>query len=159
MKTIEMEIALMHELNIRQNLIVPNVSWGMNGMHECDLLVLSPGGYATEVEIKVSKADLLSDFKKKHGHDHYLLSYLYFAVPEKLKETALNVIPSRAGLYIVRDSYMYSSRKYRAVYLVRKAQRVNGAKWDGELRLKLARLGALRILGLKSKVEMLSRKK
>ena len=47
----------MNFFNYRANLIVPNISWGL-GLHECDLLVLTSSGYATEIEIKVSKADL-----------------------------------------------------------------------------------------------------
>lgn len=63
MTTLEMEIALMRELNIRKNIIVPNVSFGMyfkgyGALHECDLLCLSKSGYATEIEIKIIKSDL-----------------------------------------------------------------------------------------------------
>jgi len=44
MKTIEMEIAFARYFGIRQNLIIPNVSWGMD-THECDLFVLTPARY------------------------------------------------------------------------------------------------------------------
>ena len=64
--TLEMEIAVMRWLGIRQNLVVPNVSWGLLN-YEADVVSLTPSGYATEVEIKVSKADLLADFKKGHS--------------------------------------------------------------------------------------------
>lgn len=74
MKTIELEIAIMEYFGIRQNLIVPNVSWGMNGLHECDVLILSKAGYATEVEIKISKPDLLKDRDKKHCKFIFLCS-------------------------------------------------------------------------------------
>ena len=154
MKTLEMEIALMRKLGIRINLIIPNVSWGMHGMHECDLLCLSKSGYATEVEIKVSKADLLKDVEKPHKHEHRLITYLYFAVPEKLKLIALEVIPKHAGLYVVteyRSGGIYVSQ-------VKEAQRKKGAvKWSTEDKYKLARLGAMRILGLKSKIAKLAR--
>jgi len=55
--TPEMEIALVRFFNYRTNLIVPNVHWGMN-MHECDLLMVSKAGYCTEIEIKVTRADI-----------------------------------------------------------------------------------------------------
>ena len=64
--TTEMEVALAHYLNMRVNLIVPNISWGMF-IHECDLLVITPAGYMWEVEIKVSKQDLSRDSKKRIG--------------------------------------------------------------------------------------------
>ena len=50
---IKMEIAIARSWNYRRHLIVPNVSWGF-GVHECDLLVISPSGYATEIEIKAA---------------------------------------------------------------------------------------------------------
>ena len=63
MKTIEVEVAIMQHFDVRRNVIVPNVSWGIfrpgiGQLHEIDLLVLSGSNYATEVEIKVTKADL-----------------------------------------------------------------------------------------------------
>ena len=147
--TLEMEIALMQELNVRQNLIVPNVQWGLVAdLHECDLLVLSKSGYATEIEIKVSKADLMKDKKKKHTHDHELIKSLYFAVPENLKAFALENIPKKAGLYIVKKD-MY-------VRCIRGAIVRRGAlKWDNEQVLKLAKLGAMRILTLKRNINKL----
>lgn len=53
MTTLEMEIALMEYFGVRQNLVVPNAWWGLQGLnHECDLVRLSKNGYATEIEIK-----------------------------------------------------------------------------------------------------------
>lgn len=50
----EMQYAIANALGFRQNIIVPNVSWGA-GLHECDLLVISKYNWATEIEIKISK--------------------------------------------------------------------------------------------------------
>lgn len=61
--TLDMEIVLMEYFGVNRNIIVPNVSWGLN-LHECDLLIFSKSGYATEVEIKISKQDLLKDKNK-----------------------------------------------------------------------------------------------
>lgn len=46
-------------LDYRRNTVVPNAYWGLGLTWEADLLVISKAGYLTEVEIKVSKADLL----------------------------------------------------------------------------------------------------
>ena len=46
---------------------MPNISWGL-GVHEIDLFVVRPSGYAIEVEIKVSLSDFKADFNKKHTH-------------------------------------------------------------------------------------------
>lgn len=149
MKTLQMEIALMKELNVRINIIVPNVSFGMclggKSLHECDLLSLSKSNYATEIEIKVSKSDLLKDKLKKHGHKHGHIKTLWFAVPEKLKEVALSEIPERAGLYIVKNNMK--------VYVV-KNPIINkkAKKWTEKERVQLLRLGAMRILTLKNNI-------
>jgi hypothetical protein len=164
MKTLEVECIVMKGLHPRQNLVVPNVSWGMGTLHECDILYLSKKGYATEVEIKVSKADLLNDAKKKHHHSHYLISRLFFAVPEELKDVALQNIPERAGLIVVGEreyscgynNTLKGSTKYMKE--VRGAKRnPNAVLWDESMRYQLARLGTLRILGLKEKILRLSK--
>ncbi len=164
--TADMEIALMRELGIRRNLIVPRVSWGMGLRHECDLLILSNSNYATEIEIKVSRQDLKKDAEKPHGHASDKIARLFFAVPESLLDFARENIPENAGLYIVKK-YPLTDRFDEAfvkkfargvrfgykVTLVRNAKRNKYAKiWtDGE-RGDLARLGALRILGLMEKL-------
>ena len=71
----EMELHISRYFDLRQNIIVPNISWGM-GLHECDLLILSRAGYATEIEIKISAADLRKDSKKKHEHLSNKIKYL-----------------------------------------------------------------------------------
>jgi hypothetical protein len=149
MKTIEIEVAMMRELDVRQNVIVPNVSWGMRvgkerALHECDLLKLTRAGYATEIEIKVSKSDLLRDCKKAHGHDHPAIKYLYFAVPYGMKAYALEHIPERAGLYVIT----YSGSAYQ----VKEAKATDSIQWTDKERLKLSHLGCMRILGLKKKL-------
>ncbi len=151
MKAIDVEIAMMRALGIRQNLIVPNISWGIAGLHECDLLSLSSSGYATEIEIKISKSDLLKDSLKSHGHKHDHIKYLYFAVPSILRGVALEVIPERAGLYVImkRDGSRY---KYTTDFIRPAEPNSNCVKWSQEERFDLARLGAMRILGLKQKI-------
>ena len=149
MNTLDIEIALIDHFGFLRNIIVPNVSWGMgrlNGkdLHECDLLVLSKSNYATEIEIKISNPDLIADTKKKHRHYHNHIARFYFAVPKKLTETALEIIPERAGLYAV---------KKEGVELIKRCVRnKNSVQWSEAERLKLAHLGTMRILGLKRKI-------
>ena len=157
MKALEIEIAMMQYLGIRQNLIVPNVSWGIANLHECDLLALSKSNYATEIEIKISKADILKDKEKLHGHRHNHIARLYFAVPVDLTDYALFHIPDRAGLYSVsrNSNHAYGYK----IELVRQCKRnTKAVKWSDNERFQLARIGALRILGLKKKVFKANRK-
>lgn len=150
MKTIDMEIAVMQWLDIRKNLIVPNVSFGM-GLHECDILSLTKSGYATEVEIKISRADLLKDKHKSHGHESKRIKSLYFAVPEKLKELALAEIPERSGLLVVH----WRSAKKLGYYVTTAREPVvdkYAEKWNDRDRMNLSRLGTMRILGLKQNI-------
>lgn len=150
--TLEMEIALMKYLGIRQNLVVPNVSWGMDRLHECDILSLSNSNYATEIEIKISKGDLLKDKEKNHRHEHYLITNFYYAVPKKLVELALTEIPERAGLICV-EKIENRGKMYLQAYEIKKTKRKGNAyKWNDDDRNRLARLGTLRILGLKEKI-------
>jgi hypothetical protein len=99
----EMEVILARYFDYRRNLIVPNISYGLH-IHEVDLLVVTPAHYATEVEIKVSIADLKADLKKPHGHRSNKIRLLYFAIPEELQIKATPLIPERAGLIVVRGN-------------------------------------------------------
>lgn len=93
----DIEKAVARMFDIRKNLIVPNISWGLN-LHECDLLIINGNGYATEVEIKVSKADLKADLHKKHGHISKRIKHLYYALPEELIDFALEILPNHVGI-------------------------------------------------------------
>lgn len=158
MKSLDIEIAVMRYFGVRRNLIVPNVSWGISGLHECDLLVLSPHGYATEIEIKISKSDLLADKKKKHGHRHNHIARLFFAVPEILKDFALEHIPERAGLFTVSEDT--KDWQFNEGFIVRDAKRNKGChEWTPQERSDLGRLGAIRIIGLKVKIQQLAKEK
>lgn len=155
MKTSEVEVALFRYLDYRVNLIIPNISWGMflcgRFLHECDILMVTKSGYATEVEIKVTKADLLKDKKKWHNHKHPAISKLYFAVPDKLKDIALKEIPERAGLYCVYENK--ERPKLKHVRLIRDCKKPkNRYKWTMEEMYNAARLGAMRIYNLKLKL-------
>ena len=147
--TTEMEITLASYFDYRKNLVVPNISWGLRlnnkPLHECDLLILTNAGYLWEVEIKISKADLLADKKKYHGHYHPAIRKLYFAIPEYL---ALEVehIPQRAGIIIVETSLNHWCNTIRDPVVN------EGYKLEDHEKFKMAKLGAMRIWGLKSKL-------
>jgi len=142
--TLEMECAIMNYFGVRQNIVVPNVFWSFF-IHEVDILSLSLSNYATEVEIKVSKSDLLADAKKKHNHESTLIKYLYFAVPDYLAEFALEHIPKRAGLFSV-------SRSVTGYRTLDAEKNDIARKWSEKQVYDLLRVGVMRILGLKKKV-------
>lgn len=157
MTTLEVEIAIMRYFKPRQNLVVPNVSWGMGFRHELDVLVVTKAGVGYEIEIKVSKADLKKDKEKWHNHIDYMnrIRRLYFAVPSSLKEVALQEIPEHAGLLVVtlhRDRYYYVTEAKSP------KQNMSSRKFSDKEICDLYRLGALRILGLKEKVLKLKNK-
>ena len=66
----EIELAIVNStlFNKRRDIIVPNVSWGLLN-HEADMVIMTPSGYLTEIEIKRSWEDFKADFKKGHKHD------------------------------------------------------------------------------------------
>jgi hypothetical protein len=147
MKTNELEYAIAKYFNWGVNIIVSNVGIGM-GLHECDVLVMSKSGYLTEIELKVSKADLLKDKDKWHKHENKKIKYLYFAVPIELKDIALTSIPTRAGL-MVADIYR---KKIRITIVKNPIPNSNPVKLGIEDKLKLLRLAHMRVWNLKYKL-------
>ncbi len=149
--TPEMEIAIANHFGFRKNLIVPNVKWGLrlNGkpMHECDLLILTKNRYIWEVEIKVSKADLIADKKKAHGHISSNVKRLYFALPHYI-EDYIQHIPDRAGVILVNKP-----RTRLSCEVVRPAKNEKGYQLSDKEVLKMAMLGAMRIWNLKQKLK------
>ena len=139
----DVELAIVDWLDVRQYLIVPNVSWGL-GVHECDLLALSKSGYATEFEIKVTKADLIRDSKKEHGHRSGKIKHLYFAIPEEI-ESCADLIPANAGIVVIE----YWSYRFHCRILREAPANGNARPFTDEERFKLARLGTMRMWNLK----------
>lgn len=168
-KTTDIEIAVSSFLNTRANLIVPNISWGLH-IHECDLLFISRAGYATEVEIKISRQDLIKDKLKDHKHVNSKIKYLYFAIPDYLMQH-INHIPERAGIIVVDSKKLIETlidyRKFsigcinylmgKSCRVIKKAKVNNRYKFTYEERLKVATLGTMRIWKLKQEVQMLER--
>lgn len=163
MTTTELEISLAYYFKYTRNIIVPSVRWGMS-IHECDLLIMTKAGYLYEVEIKRTKQDLLADLKKKHGHNDKRIKHFYFAIPNELLESCEEFIPKRAGILVVKSTKPYTDYKgnYRDSFyywkLIRKPKVLSNYKCTNSERLKLARLGTLRIWALKSRILKLKRR-
>jgi hypothetical protein len=142
----EIEIAIAKYFDVRKNIIVPNVSWGMF-KYELDLCIVNiTGRYATEVEIKISKSDLKADSKKKHNHDknNNFIKNLYFAMPEKMIGCE-DLVPEDAGIIFV-------NKKGKVLVVKDPKPNKSAKKWDDEKLYKLARLGVFRIWNMKEKI-------
>ena len=137
-KEIERKIAFY--FGIRTHIIVPNVSWSMLP-YEADMVVLHESGYADEVEIKISRADLLRDKSKYHQHDSNKFRRLWFAIPRKLEKSIPDIM-ERAGVLVVETN--------GNVTQVRKPEiNKTAIKFSDQQRLHLARLGCMRMWYLK----------
>jgi len=147
----DIEVAVADHFGIRNCLIVPNASWGV-GLHECDLLVVSSSGYLNEIEIKVTKADLKADQKKGHQHRSDKIKYLWFAIPSSLYygEGVVDLIPAHAGILVVTHEGVYDSWRVD----VKREATANKAATPATPaeHYDIARLGALRIWGLKKRL-------
>lgn len=142
----EIEIKIANYFGIRTHLIVPNLSWGMLD-HECDLAILSTSDYLYEVEIKVSRSDLIKDREKNKWRwqsINRMIRKIWFAIPEKLVYCQ-DKIPEIAGILVVSESGHVSE--------IRKPKiNRNAAMLSLEFKYKMARLGTMRIWGLKKKL-------
>lgn len=161
MNSLDIEIELANNFwDKRQDLIVPNVTWGFNGFNECDLLICTKAGYLIEVEIKISRSDLKADQKKKHKHNRTSVKEFYFAIPSTM-EKDIDLIPEDAGIILVYpEDEGYLADYYQPPLFIRKKPKLlreaainkNAKPVDIAEKYKLARLGALRIWKLKKKV-------
>ena len=147
--TIEIEERVANYFNVRQNIIVPNISWGMN-IHECDLLIIRKSGYGIEVEIKVSRADLKKDIEKEHKHSDFRIREFYFAIPDYL-EDSVSLIPEHAGIIVLSRNYDYGDHLYCKTIRDPKVFKYS-VKFTQEEIFNIARLGTMRIWSLKRKI-------
>lgn len=140
----------------RRYLCVENISWGLLPW-EADLVCMAEAsGYLTEVEIKVSHADLKADFEKhkwKRWPQHELIRRFYYAVTEDVHRLAHKAgtwdrAPPHAGIIVAKRVKPYESPTVLDVVRcdVLRPAKVNGvarALRDGE-KYELARLGVMR---------------
>lgn len=146
----EIELAITDIYDIRQNLIVPNVSWGFGIRHEADLLIVRKSGYCIEIEIKVTIADLRADFKKKHLHldRRNRIKELYYALPADLIDKATPIIEKGnpcAGIISCRYDSRIGWQPYRATYIKHAVAIPNHERLTKEDRYTLARLGTIKL--------------
>ena len=180
---VEHLIVGIEDFNVRQHIVVPNVSWGFLN-HEADLLVLSNQGYLTEIEIKRAWQDFRKDFQKDHTHEDKRLSYFYYAVPEKIVPAVKQVLyktepyrdwrgfmkekivgytdqnPNHCGLIVYGETpgYAHVENKTLDYYYARievKAERLKGEKVEFKDKLQLMRLGLMRVWKAKEKIASL----
>lgn len=139
----EIEIALMKHIGARNNILVPNISWGFD-THEIDLLWVKKSGMIAEIEIKRSVADMKADMKKEHHHKSDRIAMLYFAVPEILFDKFLPLVPNDAGIFTYKEYVSWSGESFISVKDYRKATKVNKHTITIEEAINLSRLTALR---------------
>lgn len=132
----------------RRHVCVPNVDFGFLPW-EADLVVLRASGYADEVEIKISVADLRRD---KHKSRHrwprvgkaLRIRQMYYAVPEDiLLKIRADDLPRDAGIIAIR--LIDEQLQIRRAEIVHPATRRDGArKLTPDEKYILARLGCIR---------------
>lgn len=148
----QIECAVAECFGVRNNIIVPNVSWGFFATHEADMIIINKSGYLTEVEIKRSWQDFLADFKKTTTHDENKVWYKYFAVPYDMRQ--------RVRKYLVENnrrdwgvvSYVESGAAFIEYQPSNFGRSEPSKKLTLEEMLSIARLGCMRIWGLKKKL-------
>lgn len=149
MNTKEVESALVQTkrlfTNCVKNVVVPNISWGLGFNHELDLLCLSKAGYITEVEIKISRADLLMDFDKKHHHSDPRIKFLYYAAPSSMLDDLLELVPKENGIIIVNEKGKPKGKIIRKAE-PKSARKINRKERDKLYALMMMRFWNLRIL-------------
>jgi hypothetical protein len=158
----QVELAVAEHFRWRQNLVVPNVSWGLPGLHyEADLVVVYPSRWAIEVEVKVTRADIKADRnKRKWDSQHFecisrnLFKEFWIAVPLGLE--TCDAIPDFAGVLTVdpRPDMMRWAR------LVRRPQRNKAARpLTPQQYQALQRLAYFRVWTMKQHLETGLRRK
>ena len=122
--------------------IIPNVYWSILPW-ECDLALLTKSNYLYEVEIKISKQDLMRDRAKRKWvhHDGYKTRKTWFAIPEKLRD-CVEYIPEKAGVLVVSKTGVVS--QIREARTDTKARKLYVSE-----QLRFMRLGSLRMWTLK----------
>lgn len=161
MKTKQVMHSLFHFLKWRQNYVVDELTDMSCALRfQTDMLQVTKAGYAHGIEVKVSKADLKNDLKKKHiraankpivtshgkklDHKFYFGCFKYFsyAVPEDLVDAATKQIPDFCGLIVIKKN----TPPHLACEYIRKPQKLYNYKWSQKEIFNLLRLGTMRII-------------
>lgn len=151
MTAAEIEVAVAKHIGTTQNIVVPNVSLILGLTCECDILYVTRSGYAHEVEIKVSKADLIRDKNKKRHLPYFkrdtdrLIRSRTFAIPKDM-EDCIKYIPETNGVMLVYPPSLYC-RVLRKPQINKSALKLT----DKEI-ISLGRLAAQKIWLAKKKL-------
>ena len=139
------ETVVANYLNPRVNLILPNAYWGLGFSYELDMFVITPSGFGWEVEIKVSRSDLIQDKEKKKwkNYDKGRIKRLYFAIPENLVKD-IEHIPDKAGVLSITEKGLIRKR--------REAKNISSYKFTDKERLKAMHLCCMRVWNLKKRL-------
>lgn len=148
----DIEIAVAKHFDWRKFAIVPNISWGMNIRHEADVWVVNPKTkLVTEVEIKISSADIKLDLKKKISHYEGPVRRLFFAVPESLAEHP--DIPLGAGLLSIQERHgKFAAKRIREATIRTEARPLTDEQFFHYLHL-----GSMRVWNLKERIQKLEK--
>ena len=173
---IQSRLAHIDQFNLRRNIVVPNVSWGLLN-YEADFVSCSKSGYLTEVEIKRSWEDFQKDFKKDHKHDDPRVAYFFYCVPKKIRERVKDMLyvqepqqngyvrivglkdgaPANVGL-ITYDNHDWQGNETDWIgidFVTMAGRRKWARKLSDQEQLKLAHLGCMRLWDLKKKIAKL----
>lgn len=99
LSALQIRAALAHHFDWFHNMMMPE--WTIDG-GKADLLFVSPAGYVTEIEIKISCSDWNIDREKekwKSARPH--IGRFFYAVPEALAERAPTWLPPYVGVLVV----------------------------------------------------------
>jgi DNA repair protein MmcB-like len=156
------QVALSKHFDCRRNLVLPNAYYGVHGLdHEVDLLVVKPTGYAIEVEIKLTRADLKKDFEKKHGHKSRIIDQIYYCVTPKLVELAVELVPEDCGILVYdppADRGRWRKRSsYVSVLRAAKSKKPR-PRFSEQQIYDVLRLSVLRVWTLKEKLDNINSK-
>lgn len=164
---LDIELALAEEFGWKRNVIVFNVN-GLSGklpiFHECDMLVMTKARYLTEIEIKRSFTDFCNEFKKRHHHESYGpdIKEFWYCVPlgtlQKIKEKLSENGWCPSGI-ITYDEKL--NLRYNLVPDIPNSVRLfsdSPRPLSLEQQLELARLGAMRQITLRKKIQKLEKK-
>jgi len=155
-KTPELELLVAKFFGIRTNLIIPNLSWGMKLRYEADLTIVTRTKYCYEVELKVSKSDLIAEAKKKvHAHKGDIYKRFYYAMPDYIYDEKL-ITNDDAGILLAEwiPEHKYWHQTYKAHWKInetRKPKNKKTSKITDEQYLKLLELQAMRVWSMKKK--------
>lgn len=118
--------ALARYFNWRQHVMMSE--WTIDG-GIADLLFISRSGYATEIEIKISRADWKADrHKQKFDRERPHIARFFYAVPETLADSQPEWTPEYTGLLIVRaahNSYSFDEVTEARAAIRRPAQKMS----------------------------------